>query len=410
MVVTNCRMCKSTSLIKYLDLGFTPAADDFLTKERLQYPETHYPLEVFVCQDCGQSQLGYVVPADVLFGKDYVYEMSITAAGKKHWAEFAAYVSKRFKLGTKDLVVDIGSNVGVLLDEFSNNGVKVLGVDPAPTLAKIANDNGIDTICNFFGLRVAKEILQKKGPASVITGTNVFAHINDLDELMKGVNVLLKDDGIFIFESPYFVNLIERLEYDTIYHEHLSYLSVKPLIDFFKCFGMEIFFIEEKDIHGGSFRVYIDRIGNRPISGIVDKLLKREEEANLYSLITLNRFAKNVSQNRQQLHEMLADLKRNNKKIAAVSAPAKGMTLLNYCKIGSETLEFVTEKSQLKIGKFTPGMHLPVVPDSELISKKIDYALLLAWNFADEIMSNLKAYTEAGGKFIIPIPEPRIVG
>lgn len=243
----------------------------------------------------------------------------------------------------------------------------------------------------------------------MITGTNVFAHIDDLYTLMKNVEALLKPDGVFIFEAPYLVNLIKHTEYDTIYHEHLSYLSVKPLIQFFKNFDMEIFDIEQVDIHGGSFRVYIAKQSIYKVSSIVGKLLREEEGMGLYSHKVLDDFSIVVQKNRRDLVWLLNSLRHDGKRIAGVSAPAKGMTLLNYCRLGGELLDFITEKSKLKIGRYTPGTHIPVVPDSYLIQQKPDYALLLAWNFADEIMKNLEEYRKLGGKFIIPIPTPKIV-
>lgn len=394
---------------EFLDLGFTPPADQFLRKEQLNDPEIYYPLRVVVCKNCGLSQLDHVVSPEVLYRHDYPYESSITKTGHIHWAEFAKSVTKILKLGKNDLVIDVGSNVGVLLEEFRDNGTKILGVDPASNIVRIAEKRGIETICEFFDVDVARQILKEKGKASLIVGTNVFAHINDLDGLMKAVDLLLNDRGVFIFESPYFVNLIKRLEYDTIYHEHLSYLSVTPLIKFLSKFNMEIFDVQERDIHGGSFRVFIGRKGGRKISSIVGKLVKEENRMKIFSVQHLKKFAEKVEQNRDDLNWLLRSLRRKGKKIAAVSAPAKGMTLLNYNHLGPEVLEFVTEKSLLKIGRFSPGLHLKVLPDSELVKQKIDYALLLAWNFSDEIIKNLSDFKKHGGKFIIPIPEPRIV-
>ena len=405
----NCRMCGSSNLEEYLDLGFTPPADQFLRKEQLAEPETYYPLRVVLCKDCGLSQLDFVVSPEILYRHDYPYESSITKTGQRHWAEFAKSVSKTLKLNKDDLVIDIGSNVGVLLEEFRNNGTRILGIDPASNIVRIAEKRGIETICEFFNLETVNQILKTKGKASLIVGTNVFAHIDDLDSLMKGVDKLLVKKGVFIFESPYFVNLVNRLEYDTIYHEHLSYLSVKPLIKFFAKFNMEIFDIQERDIHGGSFRVFIGRKGDRPVSPVVRKSVQKEEKMNLYSVKKLKNFAKRVKQNQHDLTWLLRSLKKRAKTIAAVSAPAKGMTLLNYCRLGPEILDFVTEKSQLKIGRHTPGLHIPVYPDSELIKRKVNYALLLAWNFADEIIKNLEDYRKIGGKFIIPIPNPKII-
>jgi SAM-dependent methyltransferase len=404
-----CRVCNSTELQQFLDLGFTPPADRFLRREQLSEPETHYPLTVNICRRCRFVQLGQVVSPEVLYRQDYPYESSITRSGHAHWNEFARTVVQRFGLGANDLVVDIGSNVGVLLSAFRANGTRILGVDPASNIVRIAERNGVETLNEFFGQPVAHEIRSSKGPASVITGTNVFAHVDDLAGFMLSVDYLLNEKGVFIFEAPYFVNLVEQLEYDTIYHEHLSYLSLHPLVPFFHKFGMEIFDVEQRDIHGGSFRVYVARRGQQVVTDEVQRLLDLEKQKSIHSIETLTNFSKQVAQNRQDLLNLLRNLKQQGKSIAAVSAPAKGMTLLNYCRLGTETLDFATEKSQLKIGRFTPGTHLPVVPDAELMKRRPDYVLLLAWNFAEEIIRNLKEYREAGGKFIVPIPSIKII-
>jgi len=285
----------------------------------------------------------------------------------------------------------------------------VLGCEPAENIAAIANHSDILTMPVFFSPDVAKEVVQKHGKAKIITATNVFAHIDNLKLLMKAVDYLLDDDGVFIVEAPYVVHLLDNLEYDTIYHEHLSYLSLTPLVPFFQKCNFEMFDVGQVDIHGGSIRIFISRRSGRPISLRVNELLKNEQNEDTHSLENLWKFAKNVEKNRENLVTLLRSLKNQGKKIAAVSAPAKGMTLLNYCKIGSEILEFATEKSTLKINKYTPGSHLKVMPDSALLTEKIDYALLLAWNFKDEIIKNQSLFREAGGKFIIPIPKPIII-
>jgi SAM-dependent methyltransferase len=406
-----CRVCHGNDLTRLLDLGFTPPADDFLLPHRLKEPEIYYPLDVLVCRDCGLVQLGYVVPPEILFQRDYPYESSITAAGREHFYTMAEEICREFALERDSLVVDIGSNVGVLLQGFRNRGVtSVLGIDPAENICEIARGNGIDTICGFFSEELAAEIVKTGGKARIITGTNVVAHINDHHTLVKAVEMLLADKGVFIFEAPYLLTLIDNLEYDTIYHEHLSYLSVKPMTRLFDIFGMELFDVREESIHGGSLRYFAGRKGDYPVSDNVARLVKLEDSKGLYDISRLSDFAKSVRRNRQELNWMLGTLRRDGKRIAAVSAPAKGMTLLNYCHIGPEILDFITEKAPLKIGKYTPGTHIPILPDSELIRQRPDYALLLAWNFADEIMSNLDDYRRAGGKFIIPIPGPRIVG
>jgi SAM-dependent methyltransferase len=405
-------MCQSGNLHKFLDLGKMPPADQFLFADQLAQPETAYPLEVAICDDCGLIQLTYQVPADILYCNNYPYESSTTLAGRAHWKEFAETTVGILNLGADDLVVDIGSNVGVLLQMFKERGTRVLGVDPADNIASIANKNGVETIAAFFDAETANRIVATKGQASVITGTNVFAHVGDLNKFMRAVDSLLSETGVFIIEAPYAVELLQNLEYDTIYHEHLSYLSLKPMQRFFAKFEMEIFEVQRRDIHGGSFRVFVRRrrAANPPISSLVGELLLGEERAEIYDHKRLHRFASAVEKNRSDLRDLLIGLKQNGKRIAGVSAPAKGMTLLNYCGLGPTFLDFVTEKSRLKIGRYTPGQHLRVVSDDALIEQGCDYALLLAWNFAEEIMRNLKTFSDRGGKFIIPIPTPKIVG
>ena len=404
-----CRMCQSNELYKFLDLGFTPPADQFRRNDQMKEAEIYYPLDVYVCDCCGLIQLDHVVSPEVLYRNDYAYESSTTKTGHIHWFKFASSVVKRFNLTEKDLVVDIGSNVGVLLNAFKEKGTRIQGVDPAANIVMLANERGIDTICDFFNQESVDKIKSDKGEASVVTATNVFAHVNDLFTLMTNIKQLLKDTGYFIFEAPYFVNLINNIEYDTIYHEHLSYLSVKPLISFFNIFDMEIIDIEQVDIHGGSFRVYVVKKNTYKVSKIVSKMLFKEEEMELYSHEELDNFSKKVQKNRKELTWLLHSLKNDGKSIAGVSAPAKGMTLLNYCRIGDDLIDFITEKSELKIGRNTPGTHIPIYADAQLIKEKPDYALLLAWNFADEIIKNLDQYRKNGGKFIIPIPMPKII-
>ncbi len=404
-----CRMCKGSRLTRYLDLGFTPPADSFLRREQLAEPETHYPLQLYLCEECGLSQLGFVVSPEVLYRHDYPYEASITRTGQQHWAEFARTTAARFAHPQASLAVDIGSNVGVLLSEFANNGYRILGVDPASNIVRIAERRGVETLDELFGPDVARQIVRTHGRASVITATNVFAHVDDLDALMVGVDALLEQDGVFVVEAPWFLNLLRSCEYDTIYHEHLSYLSVGAVKRFFARTGFELFDVLERDIHGGSIRLFASRPGRHPVEPSVDAAIGREEELGTSDLRRLSLFAAEVEQNRVELTQMLHDLRRAGKRIAAIGAPAKGMTLLNYCRLGPETIDFVTEKSTLKIGRFTPGTHIPVVPDEELLARAPDYGLLLAWNFAEEIMRNLRGYREAGGRFIIPIPHPRIV-
>lgn len=409
MKKTNCRMCKSNNMKIFLDLGFSALSDNFLTTEQLEEPETFFPLTVNLCSDCGLCQLGYVVPPELMFNKDYPYDSSTTKSGREHFTKMGIDICNRFDLKQNSLVVDVGSNSGVLLSAFKSKGMKVLGIEPSSKLANAAIEKGVDSIIEFFSNKLVKKILDDYGKVSVITGTNVFAHIDDLDDFMLTADSLLVEDGIIVIEAPYLLHLIENMEYDTIYHEHLSYLSVKPMMEFCKKFGFEIFDIKEQTIHGGTLRYFISRKNKKEIAQEVSNYLKIEADKELYSEKKLNDFANSVRNHRNKLLQLLNDLKKDGKKIVAISAPAKGNTLLNYCKIDSEILDYVTERNPLKIGKFTPGMHIPVYSDEKLLEDQPDYALILAWNFADEIIQNNSNYQEKGGKFIIPVPKPRIV-
>ena len=286
----------------------------------------------------------------------------------------------------------------------------MLGVDPAANICKIANKRNILTLNSFFNDSVCKLINKKYGKAKVITGTNVFAHIDDLPELFRNIKkVLHKKDGIFVIEVPHFLNLLNDLEYDTIYHEHLSYITVQPLIKFLKKINLKIFRVEKKDIHGGSIRIFICHRNSFQTEKSVNLILRQEKKAKLNSLKTLNNFSENVKKNRLEIITLMSKLKSQKKKIVALSTPAKGMTLLNYCKLDKDYINFATEKSHLKIGKFTPGGNIPIFNDRKIIKEKPDYAIILAWNFAKEIIKNNKSYLQNGGKFIIPIPRVKII-
>lgn len=404
-----CRLCKSDNLKKFLDLGKQPPSDAFLTKSQLSDPEMTYPLRVFLCVNCGQVQLGDVIPPEILYRRNYPYESSTTRTGREHFFDFANKVIRRFKLKPSSLVVDIGSNVGLLLKGFKNQAIRVLGIDPASDIVQIAIENGIKTIDSFFTSSLASQLVEIEGKASVITATNVFAHIDDLDDCMKGVTAFLKEDGVFIIEFPHFLELVKGCEYDTIYHEHLSYLSIKPLTKFFAGFGMEIFDVERYPIHGGTLRVFVSRKHIRDIKPVVSDILNEESNSGIHTIGRLNEFAREVKIHREQLRNLLLGLKGQGKVIVGISAPAKGNTLLNYCKIDNKIVDYITEKASIKIGLFTPGTRIPICSDSKLFDSKPDYALILAWNFADEIISNLSKYHDLGGKFIIPIPNIKIV-
>lgn len=404
-----CKMCESDNLELFLDLGFIPKVDKFLSSDELNEPEIFYPLTVYLCKDCGLSQLGFIVPELELFNEDYAYESSTTKNRHENYCQLAEYVCNKFNIKNDSLVVDIGSNVGVLLECFKNYGMKVLGVDASFNIVKKANERGIETILGFFNHEIADKIINKYGKVSVVTATNVFAHIQNYNFFITALKEILGNKGIFVFQVPHFLKLLKNIEYDTIYHEHVTYFGLKPLIKFFEKYQMELFDVIETEIDGGSIRCFVANKGDYLVSSNINKILEKEENESIYNIDRLKKFEKDVKQQKKELNELLVELKRDGKKIVGVGAPAKGMTLINYCKIDRDILEYLTEKAPLKIGKFTPGMHIPVKSDEMLLKDKPDYAIILAWNFADEIMINLEEYKKSGGKFLIPIPKPKIV-
>jgi len=410
MVLKECRLCKSRKLFKFLDLGFHPPSDQFRKENDLNDPIIHYPLKVYSCIKCGFKQLDYVVDPKILYQDNYPYESSLTIQGKKHYSEFAKSIIDEYKLSKNDLSIDIGSNTGVLLSGFKKYKLKVLGIDPASNICKIARRRGIPTVNSFFNTSTANKIFKKYGKAKVITGTNVFAHVHDLREFMKNIKKILHPKkGIFVIEVPHFFHLIKYLEYDTVYHEHLSYITVEPLINFFKKMNLEIIDVQYRDIHGGSIRIFISKIGNYKVKKTVQKTCSIEIKAKLNSKKTLLNFQKRVKNNRIKLTALVTRLKKMNKKIIALSAPAKGMTLLNYCKFDTDVIDYATEKSTIKQGLYTPGGNIPVYSDDKILKTKPDYALLLAWNFSKEIIRKNIKFIKNGGKFIIPIPNIKII-
>lgn len=404
----NCRVCKSKKLLKVLSFGPTPLANAFLSSKQIDFQEPFFPLDVYFCKDCTFLQLGHVVSPKILF-KDYVYVSSTSSVFVNHFKKFADAVFPRFSLNNNSLVVDIGSNDGILLKPFKMLGTGVLGIEPAVHIANIAKKEGIDTIPEFFSVNLAKKIVRTKGKAKIVTATNVFAHIDDLDEVIKGVKILLEDDGVFIMEAPYLVDFIEKRYFDLVYHEHLSYWAIKPLITLFKRFDMVLFDVQKVDSHGGSIRIFVKK--NKSLYKVqenVNKFLKLEKKYKLDDKNTYLNYADLVLQNRLQLMKLLTNLKLKKKKIIGYGAPAKGNTLLNYFKISSDLLDYIVDDSPFKQGLYTPGTHIPVFSAQKIKEDKPDYILILAWNFAKPIMEKYSWFEKEGGRFIIPVPTPKI--
>jgi len=404
-----CRVCLATRLEKILTFGPTPLANAFLTKDKIDQPESYYPLDVSFCKACGFVQLSHVVHPEILF-KDYVYASSTSPVFVNHFKQFAESVSKKYLPEKNSLVIDIGSNDGILLSPFQKLGYKTLGIEPAATVAKLARRQDIETIEKYFSTSLAKDIVKKYGKAKVITATNVFAHIDDLDEIITGVKTILSVDGVFIIEAPYLVDFLKKNYFDLVYHEHLSYWSIDALKRLLKRYDMDVFHVEKVTVHGGSIRVFVQKAkGIYPIDKSVKNFLDLEKRNKVASLSTFTTYAQKIQKNKIILLTLLAKLKTKGKTIAAYGAPAKGNTLLNFFSIGVETLDFVVDDSPLKQGLYTPGKHIPVVSTETLYKKHPDYLLILAWNFAQPIMQNHTAYKKAGGKFIVPVPKPQIV-
>ena len=388
-----CRICGNENLKEFLSLGKTPLANSFLSEKELDKEENAFPLELCFCGNCKLVQLTHVVPPEMMF-KNYVYVSSTTNTFKVHFARMAEEISNFLGLDEGSLAVDIGSNDGILLRGYKKFGVQTIGVEPAANVARIAEQGGIETINDFFNESAVEEIVRRKGHADVATATNVFAHVNDIDNFAKNVKSLLKPSGIFVIEVQYFADTIEKMTFDNVYHEHLSYFTLAPLVYFFRKHGMEVFNAQRVDSHGGSLRVFIKKAGGRfRINDSVSEMLEYENRLGVNDFELYRQFGSKVYETKKKLVSYIKSIKNEGKSIAGYGAPAKGNTLLNFCQIGNESIDYIVEDNPLKIGLFTPGTHIPVVSPEFLDKKKPDYILILAWNFANEILGKTKKYS-----------------
>jgi SAM-dependent methyltransferase len=403
-----CRSCGDSSVTEFLDLGNQPLANNLLRPNDSFENEPKFPLKVAVCPSCWLVQITETIPPVALF-EDYLYFSSFSDAMLKHAKQAVEHHALAGQLDGLSFAVEIASNDGYLLKNFVAMGIPCLGVEPAKNIAEVALAAGIPTLCEFFGADTANQVVETHGQADLILGNNVFAHAPDINDFISGMAALLKPDGRIALEFPYLGNFIDHIEFDTVYHEHVFYFSLLALRPAFERHGLEIFDVEILSIHGGSLRLYAGHAGAHPITERLSTLAETERIAGMDTLEYYENFSRRVTQLRGQLREVLFKLKAEGHSIAAYGASAKGSTLLNYFNIGSETLDFVVDRSTYKQGRLTPGSHLTILPTEELIRHAPDYTLLLTWNFAEEILKQQDAYREAGGKFIIPLPEPRIV-
>ena len=399
---SKCRDCKSTRLLKFLDLGQQPLANSFVQKKDIGKSELTYPLEVYVCQKCNLVQLIHVVDKEELF-RHYIYFSSGMPRISPHWQNYAEEIIETYLKNRNDLILEIASNDGILLKLFKDAGFRVLGMDPAENIAPIAESLGILTIVNFFSEKAAKDIAGKHGLVKAILANNVVAHINDHHDLCRGVKALLHPEGVFVIEAPYLVDMFENLTYDTVYHEHLSYLSIRPLIQLFDMFALEIFDAKVVPIQGQSLRLFVGHKGAHEQSEAVHELVQKELDLRMDSFEIYEELAKRVRRSKKKLIVILQRLKSEGKRIAAYGASAKGNTVLNYCQIGPELIDYAMDELPSKQGLYTPGMHIPVLSGEKARENPPDYYLLLAWNYMETILDKEQEFIQQGGKFIIPI-------
>lgn len=403
-----CRSCGSTNAAPILDLGQQPLANNLLTPADLAKPEPKFPLRLAVCKSCWMLQITDLVPPVELFS-EYLYFSSFSDLMLRHSREACDDYLKEFGLNGESLVVEVASNDGYLLQNFVKAKVPCLGIEPAANIAKVAREKGIETLVEFFGKKIASDLAAKNRQADLILGNNVFAHAPDTNDFVAGLKTLLKPNGRIALEFPYGADFIEHTEFDTIYHEHVFYFTLTALKPLFERHGLTIFRVQRLPIHGGSLRLFAGHTGAHAVENSATDLLAEETRKGVNSLAYYEGFANQVRTLKDDLVALLAKLKNEGKSIAAYGASAKGSTLLNYYGVGAATLDFVADRSTYKQGRLTPGTHIPIVPPEELLKRKPDYTLLLTWNFADEILAQQKAYRDAGGKFIVPIPKVKVV-
>jgi len=408
--LTRCRVCESGDVMPFLDLGQMPLVNRYLSPADLDQEEPRFPLQILFCRSCSLSQLSVVVAPEILYSQ-YAYHSSVSRTFQDHCEAMAGSLSQSLNLAENDLVVEIASNDGCLLSKFQKLGCKVLGVEPAKNLAQMAESMGLPTLNQFWGDPVARQIQKQHGRVKLIVATNVLAHVDDLHGFIKTVASLLEPSGAFVFEVPYMVNFMNRAEFDTAYHEHLSYFLLHPLRQVLEQNGMKIADVQEFEIHGGSIRVMAlpAETAPRAPSSNVQRLLGWEEELGLYEQTTYLRFAAHIERLKEELVTFVHALKSRGKNLAAYGASAKGNVLLNYCGLGRDILDYVADDTPAKQGKFYPGSHLPIVSRAHLHTSPPDYLLLLAWNFVDELVKNTADFRARGGRYIVPIPSLRVI-
>lgn len=405
--VRQCQICSHKNLDLVLPLGHQLPVSSYLTKEQLHEAEVTYPLNLCRCPKCGLLQLDYIIDPHIAFPFKYPYRSGLTNMLVKNFRSLAEFLVKKYNLASKDLVIDIGSNDGTLLQGFKEKGMRVLGIEPTDA-ADVANKNGILTVQDFINEETVKKIIKKYGGARIVTATNVFAHINNVPELIRNIKNLMEEDGVFVSESQYLMSIIEKLEFDTVYHDHLRYYSLKPLEYLFNSFDCTLVDAERISAAGGSIRVFAMK-GKRQQSDRVKKLIAEEKRAGIYDKKFWEKFREQVLTAKNDLMTLLLQCKKEGGRIVGLTSSARSNTLLGFTGINNQFLDYIGEKiGSPKIGLFTPGTHIPVVDEAIIIKDQPEYVLVSSWHIGEELMKKIQ---EMGykGKFIIPLPKPKII-
>lgn len=407
----NCRFCKNTLTNEFVDLGFSPPSNAFLTKEQLNEPETSYPLKIMVCEKCYLVQIDEFAKHDDIFNGDYAYFSSFSTSWLAHAKAYTVMMIERFGFNDKSQVIEIASNDGYLLQYFKEQGVPVLGIEPTANTATAAKEKGIDSIVDFFGVRLATQLVAEGKKADLLLGNNVLAHVPDLNDFVGGLKILLNNDGVITFEFPHLLQLIDKNQFDTIYHEHFSYLSLLVVKQIFEHHKLNIFDVEEVVTHGGSLRIFAKHSEDisKTISANVAEILQKEINFGLTSLVIYQNYQGKAEKVKNDFTEFLIRAKKEGKKVAAYGAAAKGNTLLNFAGTKKDLLEFVVDASPHKQNKFLPGVHIPVVDEQSIKNERPQYIVILPWNIKEEVMKQLAYIKDWNGKFVVAVPHLEII-
>ena len=404
-----CRFCDQPLRFTFVDLGMSPLCESFLSFEQLNQGESFYPLHAYVCEKCFLVQLEEYVSPEHIF-TEYAYFSSYADTWLEHCKNYTELVSSRFGLNQDSFVVEVASNDGYLLQYFVQKGIPVLGIEPAKNVAKVAIEKGIPTLTEFFGCELATRLCNEGRQADLIAGNNVLAQVPDINDFVAGLGILLKPDGVLTIEFPHLMNLIEHNQFDTIYHEHFSYFSFITAEKIFAAHGLTLFDVEELSTHGGSLRIYARHTedGSKSLTDRAVEMHEREIRAGFTNMDHYSAFDEKVKETKRKLLSFLIEARRAGKTVVGYGAPGKGNTLLNYCGVRTDFLDYTVDRNPYKHGKFLPGTHIPIFAPEKIAETQPDYVLILPWNFKDEIMQQMSHIREWGGKFVVPIPELKV--